>query len=300
MITKRLIEFWNRSKVGSEATMSGMWKSIVNNHQSDLIASLNSQNVEKVESLLNGGAASTHGIGDDGAIYWDKKLIPLLAECVGVVRVFNPESPKPSPCVDKSDIERKVGIRFDLPNCLHFNNSSGLPNRFFYAYSAAFTILLRLGYLPVNLLEIGAGVGLLGHICWQWKCPYTVIDLPSVAVLSAYYLSKLCGENEIWLYGEEENGKPFARFYPSTHYDQVKQNYDVIYNNDSLTEMDEQVMRDYLRFVNDRLFPDGFFLSINHESNSNTVLECSGGLKLRSRSSWMMRPGYMEEVYTKA
>lgn len=280
--------------------MSGMWQSIVTNYQADLVTALESGDAGQLSLVLESGGKFTYGIGDQGDIEWDRKLLPLLAQQVGVCRAFNPESPRPLAENNlKPEIEKKTGIRFELPSCFHFSNATGLPNRFFYSHSAAYTMLLRLGRPPRSVLEIGAGLGFMGHICWQWKCPYTVIDLPTVAVMSAYFLSKACGEDEIWLYGEEDQPKPFARFYPCTHFEQPEGSCHVAYNNDSLAEMTEGMIRAYARFISKSLSEDGFFLSINHESNSNTVSECAEGLKLCSRSAWMMRPGYMEEVYSK-
>jgi hypothetical protein len=78
---------------------------------------------------------------------------------------------------------------------------------------------------------------------------------------------------------------------------QERDQYDVILNVDSLTEMGIDVARDYLRsFVG----KSNWFLSINHEGNEFSVREIAAELpeyKLMSRNRSWIRQGYVEELY---
>lgn len=296
-VIERLIQFYNRYKY----SLNGIWGGLVSVHQSSLVNALESRNPTALVHVLNNDEGFYHGLDGSSVRQWNDILLPMLAQRIGLLPFPNPEQPFKSDDVNKQDVERYLGLKLTPPDCFHFRNSDGLiPPRLFYCYSAAFTILRYLGCAPESLLEIGAGFGWMGYIAWQWKCPYTVIDLPSVVVLSAYFMSKVCGEERVWLCGESQNADAFARFYPSNHYEHLCGPYKVIYNNDSLPEMAPLERAAYIELIGKMLAENGFFLSINHESPTSGqrgVFASASRLNLRLRSSFMMRAGYLEEIY---
>jgi hypothetical protein len=242
-------------------------------------------------------------------------LILRLSHKFGVLPVFNPEQPSPKRnwalndvAAAKSAIEGIMGFKMEFPNCLGYDTRAGLPRRFVYYCAAAHSANLFLnGIASKHVLEIGAGIGCLGLISHRLKsAAYTVIDLPEVAVISACLMSYVVSEDMIWLYGEPESSRAFARFYPATHLEAVRGQCDLIFNSDSFPEMLTSTQDDYINLIAERLSDGGIFMSINHESDLSeqsgvfAAVQRSGKLKLVSRCPWMIRDGYVEEFYRKA
>ena len=78
---------------------------------------------------------------------------------------------------------------------------------------------------------------------------------------------------------------------------QERNQYDVVLNVDSLTEMGIDVARAYLKNC---VGKTNWFLSINHERNAFSVREIAAELpeyRLMSRNRSWIRQGYVEEVY---
>ncbi len=78
---------------------------------------------------------------------------------------------------------------------------------------------------------------------------------------------------------------------------ETPENFDLIANVDSLTEMSSEQAIEYFRFAHQRA---EIFLSINHEINSFRVYDlpkmaCLSATSMRYGCS--MRPGYMEECF---
>ena len=77
----------------------------------------------------------------------------------------------------------------------------------------------------------------------------------------------------------------------------TNENYDLVLNVDSLTEIDETVAKEYWVLIRKKAKK---FLSINHEANGFTVaglIESDSGIKNTCRSPYWLRGGYIEEVW---
>lgn len=318
---ERLIQFYQRSHAGSEAMMSGIWQGVTKLHE-PLISKLLAGDAFGVESFLNtiGPSGGLHGLENEKTYdLGDSMCLPFvqkLANLTGVLPYCHPAQLSKSEHWKIKDlhttikeIESELGFELSVPDCFGFD-SGRIPIRLLIYYCApAFAIRKRLG-LPRRTLEIGAGLGNLGMIVSRWKHglpwraeSYTVIDLPHVAVLSAWFLSKCCGEGSVWLHGESPNADAFARIYSCTNYREAFGQYDLVFNSDSLPEMPEAVQDGYIRFIYECLSPGGIFFSVNHEGDQagqSSVLEAvkrNGRLALVSRHPYAMLDGYVEEVY---
>jgi putative sugar O-methyltransferase len=193
-----------------------------------------------------------------------------------------------------------------VPDCFGFqSNAGGLPVKILHYGAIAHTIQDLFPITsPAHVLEIGAGLGYLGYIAWHFKARnYTVLDLPTVAVMSAYFMGTVFGSQNIWMVGEPEP-KKFARFYPSTDCRGIdSQKYDLIVSVDGFPELPIPVQDKYLNLIDECLMPNGIFLSINHESNDGgqrrvfDAVRNHGKLRLIARYPFMMRAGYIEEIY---
>ncbi len=285
-----------------EAT-NPMWQAILNSHHGPLISALNRGDANGIEKVFNNLGWGCHGIENPEIVAWGSsecnKYMSWLAQSVGVEPCGNPQHPVPGNRSDyKTILENVIGLKFDPPNCFQYDCTKGIPARFVYSFRSGFTIKQLLKRTPNSLLEIGAGMGWMGYVAWQWKCKYTVIDLPSIDVMGATFMSKVCGPEKVWLYGEPENLDASCRFFPSTHFEGARGKYEVIFNHDSFPEMTDKSRKEYIGLIRDCLSDDGIFLSINHEYASR-VYDSAKELHLVSRNPFMMREGYIEEVYTK-
>jgi hypothetical protein len=74
------------------------------------------------------------------------------------------------------------------------------------------------------------------------------------------------------------------------------ENYDLVINVDSLTEMARDTARAYVGALRERA---AIFLSINHEYNAFTVRDilAESGLNATTRMPYWLRRGYVDEVF---
>lgn len=289
--------------------MSTLWAFVSTAHHGELKTVLESKDVSKVEKCLNSFAAKDGlwGIDNPTLVDWSSEamrvLVQNLAQQIGILPIPNPEQPfigceVIDAVVTREAIEKTIGISLDVPECFGMAGN-GVSFKMLYYCAAVNRKVLG------DVLEIGAGTGLLGLILWRQKIArsYTIIDLPMVAILSAWFLSKVCGEDKVWLFGEPENEGAFARFFPSTNFHGASGIYQMIFNMDSWPELPEEVQQEYLTLIGDCLTPEGAFLSVNHESNRDGQIRLfdsiskHGGFQLVSRGPFMMRAGYIEEIY---
>lgn len=295
--------------------MSSIWSGVLSHHQKPFIESLESGKAADLENSLNTFAIS----GQDWGIEWPeswtmdsarcREVIQKLEQRMGILPIKNPEqlSPTRNHILSEphlQEIEEALRFPLSVPECFGLELSPGrIPAKFLLYCGAAFTIIESLGRCPKDVLEIGPGLGNLGLIAHRWKVnSYTAIDIPSGCVLAAYFMSKVCGEDNVWLYGEPDGHSQFAKFFPSTHCGVIGK-YDLIFNSDGFPEMPESVQDKYLDLIQEHLSPDGMFLSINHESDALeqrrlwSAIKHNPRLRLASRHPFMLRDGYIEEIY---
>jgi hypothetical protein len=281
------------------------------------------------------GDLYTHGQTKIGSRVWSLRYldqIVSLAEFLGVVRTETPEQGVTGYALQEgldelvARIERALGMPVGFPEvgAPYGIKSRGslitmeAPEHIYVALRINQAIDLYLDGSPEpdtvskpKIVEIGAGFG--GTAYWLLKMKravgsYTIIDLPLINVLQGYFLSKVFGESKVSLFGEgqtEDEGQPLIAVLPthSTSYRTTK--FDVLINQNSMPEMPEQSVEDYLSWARNNL--RGIFYSYNQEAYSpfdgviqNLVPEIAGrigGFKLLTRNCSWLRCGYVEEVY---
>jgi len=161
-----------------------------------------------------------------------------------------------------------------------------------------------------NIVEIGGGVGFLAEIVCrvQRVQSYTILDLPLVNMMQAYYLLKSELANRVQLYGETPPAEEgVIRVFPTVAVsDLTSARYDVALNQDSFPEMDGATIDAYLDFIQSTT--NGFLYSINQESALQTGtgfvhpilpahLAKRSAFKRTERNIYWLRKGYVEEVY---
>jgi hypothetical protein len=161
-----------------------------------------------------------------------------------------------------------------------------------------------------RICEIGGGTGYVAYWCDQiGLTDYTIVDLPTVGAVQAYFLAQNLGSERVVLSGESKDdlSDRCVKLISGTDFSSGSFDFDILVNCDSFPEMAGSVMRDYLRrghFVSRRL------LSINQEAMGprsgrhgdvqervGDVLDEIGGFRRLTRCPFWLRPGYVEEVY---
>jgi SAM-dependent methyltransferase len=233
-----------------------------------------------------------------------------LSEAIGARRLWNPEILAAIPGHVESFpeveallkcIDEHVGFCVTFPN--PFAGETGLStsrgiasNRAVQALYQAWLVARLTRRADSKVLEIGAGTGRTAFYAHQLGITdYTIIDLPMTNVAQANFLSRALGEDAVALFGEKENGGRI-RILPSTSFFRSDDNYDLVLNVDSLTEMALDTARSYCFEIKKRAQK---LLSINHEYNAFTVRHvCSEtGFPKGTRHPYWMRRGYVEELF---
>ncbi len=302
---KRLIEFYQRNAASTDAMQGDIWRGVTWLY-APFCAALKAGDEAQVQAFLDtcGPTNRLYGL-ECGKLYtfddsWCLPYVQKLANLTGVLPYRHPNQATGNQwkasdvAATVASIEHELGFKLCPPHCFGFSGE-GAPLRMMIYHAAAALTIRRLIGVPNHILEIGAGLGNLGYIAKQWGVKtYTVLDLPHIAVLSAYFASKYCDEREItfgpdwWAYGKRE-APP----------------YDLIFNCDSLPEMPASAQDDYILLIHDRLALNGRFLSINHEGDRDgqssvlAAVKRHGGLRLASRHPFPMMDGYVEELYVR-
>lgn len=182
-----------------------------------------------------------------------------------------------------------------------------------YQVHTAQRIKMILNKPAASCLEIGGGAGFLAYAAVKMGSAkdYCIIDLPIVNVLQGYLLLKSDLAPYVELYGETpksgSGGAVRIRLLPDIAMgDLPDQSFDCAINTDSLPEMEESTIRDYLGEIR-RVCRD-YFLSVNQETATKSELGFVHGrvhdlvkgfpeFRLGSRAPFWPRKGYVEEVF---
>lgn len=237
-------------------------------------------------------------------------LFKRLAECMGAIRLWNPEltkafpervPPKEFPAAGLLPaIEDEAGCKLEFPNPfpLEYGLStwSGIAShRALYAiYQAWRLISLPMRY-GSKVVEIGAGLGRTAYYARKMGISsYTIVDIPETNVSQANFLMRVLGSENVTLAGEAEK-EGTVRIMPTSWFLEEQEKFDLMLNADSFTEMPLETAESYARAFVERC---KVLLSINHEANFFTVrsFEPLEG-RCIGRFPWWLRPGYVEEIF---
>lgn len=234
-----------------------------------------------------------------------------LCEAVGVVPVANPESLKIrkaiTPEIAIQFLEKEFGFELSFPN--PFEGECGLKTkkgiisyRAIQAIYQAWKISQIVKDIPSpKVLEIGGGLGRTAYYSRQFGIrDYTIVDIPMSSLSQANFLGRVLPQNDLFLLGESmQDGDTKLKLIHTNEFFSSGKKYDLIVNVDSLTELNIEIARQYIRKIGE---VGDIFLSINHENNSFTVnsicKENSRLLKLYRQPYWLRR-GYVEELFQK-
>ncbi|MBB3286313.1 MULTISPECIES: hypothetical protein [unclassified Rhizobium] len=240
--------------------------------------------------------------------------IVSLAEAIGVIHVENPEQGPWGEIVGLSPdfvldaIAAAYGIQnfeASVGGIWGLQTSHGIVNtRSVTAIYAAARIKALCGLFGLHgVVEIGGGAGLVAHYSMLMGCDrYKITDLPTVGITQAYTLRNHPG---LALYGEPTDEARIEIMPPAEFARAPKGRFELLFNMDSLPEIEPETAAGYLRSARELGFR--YFLSVNQESGNmvdgwrqgkvRNIAEKAGGYELMSRHRDWMRPGYVEELY---
>ena len=328
-LARRIIAFYERATQATDPAgqRSAMWERSFDSFQGPLVAALKRQDEAALAELLHGFLRNqiVRGI-DPGDSYtgrnWRIHCLKLLdalvslAEQVGAAATESGQGKGGLALAEGLEplvrrIEEKIGIAIAAPNVggpygLRVGPRLITMNSPEYVHAAwrLDQAVRRHCEGPVEVLEIGAGFGATAFYFLQLAevARYTMVDLPEIAALQAYYLGKLLGPGKVSLDGEDIEAS--VRIIPPHSLRDIP-SVDVVFNQDSLPEIPADAAREYIEWIRDRVA--GIFFSYNHETllaggqfavtSVPKLVSDIGGLERVSRDLCWSKPGYVEEIY---
>jgi hypothetical protein len=339
-LCKRLIEAYRKSSERFNGTddLSPIWRRILEHQYRELTAVLDTGDSERLAGILARmfsmpfleGISSNH-MGGDGlyrralALSIALERLARLAEFVGATRMANPEQGPPgSPFEDGLSelvrrIEERAGSPISVPPVgapvgIAAGNSvitKESPEDVYVALKVDEKIRTLLPGPARHIVEIGAGFGGTAYWLLQKRIDirrYTIIDLPIVNVIQGYYLGTVFGPDHVALFGEpveagDSGPSQMIHVLPTFSIrdaDAVPE-IDVLLNADSMPEMTERTVTEYLTWARRRMAT--MFCSFNHEADAHSqtyvpeMVGRVGGFTRVCRDRNWIREGYVDEVY---
>ena len=329
-LCKRIVDSYNftlkyQEKI-SQRRVPNMWENHLVPWAGNVTTAAYNKNIEDLAYLLKNPKKHSMLWGIDNHLCKErnemsnniiKQVILNTCYSIGILHFPNPEHPRYSILIEEHrnyDIE-KILIRFDdyfgftidFPSV--FNDEAGLPcSRGLIAYRAAHALyfLHRMkeslpndtDFTKLRVLELGGGIGRLAYYAAKMGvAKYTILDIPSTALIQGYFLESALGENTVSLYGEGVNPTRTINIIPPEEYLNIGKEYDIIVNFDGITEYGWENAKRYINH-----FPNicSIFLSINHEYNEYKVQQLyfyeRNKFKCLGRFNSWYREGYIEET----
>jgi len=258
-------------------------------------------------------------------LLWIADSVCGLAEWLGLVGVSCPEgrptAPAPPPQLDElaARIEARTGLPLRVPDICGglFGLAAGggvVHVRSTTAVYAALRIQRALRDCERRPLEqsrvceIGPGIGLVAFMLGRLGArELTLVDLPELNAMQAYFLAQALPNHPLALFAEPDPPPgPALRIVPDFEFlSGSTGRFDLIFNQDSLPELDLETVRRYLDLI-----PRGcrLFLSFNQETRVPVgtppgaaflpaLLPDSQQVRCLERSPSWLRAGYVEELF---
>lgn len=321
---------------------SGPWQRIRSNQMGELVALLEAGRAGPLAEYLRELPVRQAGHGffqgkptydattiDSAAerrrLLWIADSICGLAEAIGVLGVVCPEGrptiPGPPPPLEEivDRIEAATGLPLGVPDICAGLFGLAVGDRVVHVRSvcAIYAALrIRTGLTASDgpplaecrICEIGPGIGLVPTILGSLGAgEMLLVDLPELNAMQAFFLSQSLPTHPLVLHGEPPPvAGPFLRIIPDFEFlEGSLPPLDLVFNQDSLPEMDLATVRRYLTRI-PRVARH--FLSINQETRVPEGTPLAEGFlpgMLRAAPDWQclyrmpawVRAGYVEELF---
>ena len=242
---------------------------------------------------------------------WGNRILAKLlrlAEAVGAIRMWNPESQSMAPrdidMVKLFDaLDEAFGFRVDFPN--PFPNEFGLVTRRGIVDHRSVIALYQarrlraLAGAGARVVEIGAGIGRTAYYARQFGIlDYTIVDLPHVNAMQANWLGRVLSPSSLTLVNECLTAPGSIRIVGPKWFLDTDEKFSAVLNGDSITEMDFVAAQKYYLKVASCA---SIFVSINHENTPfracDLPLVTKRVPRMLLRFPFWCREGYVEELY---
>jgi hypothetical protein len=249
---------------------------------------------------------------------WTNDKLLSLAEAVGALRLELPENGQWGesllipPGQLWAAIEGSLGVDLSPPS--HVGGYLGiqagpyiLQMRIIEAVYSAYRIRQICQQRGIKrVCEIGAGAGLTAYYALLLGVEeYVIIDLPTMNAVQGYMLAGSRIGDQASLLGESDEGKRLRILPPEMFERLPQQSIGLLYNQDSLPEIDPDAALGYLKNAERLQIP--LILSINQEAHLPTadgrqrtvpelVMEAGSYLRSGRHRHWL-RQGYIEEMF---
>jgi hypothetical protein len=328
-LVERLVSSYSKASSTRLDPQGPFWSDYSANYNKETHATLVEGDLKAVTYMLRNPAASMLFYGFDSLSSADAPRTQMaswrhwlhmlsydsllrLAEIVGTIRMQYSEAPLADlKAAGPPDVESLLlgldsvfGFHIDFPNLfpgeIGLATSRGVASyRAIQALYQAYIVNKMSGdNRAAHVLEIGAGLGRTAYYSAKFGfSKYTIVDLPLTNVAQGYFLGRTLGQQRVQLFGEAGEEKYKFRIIPPDSFFLDKENYDLVINIDSLTEMSEETANKYFDEICQR---SPRFLSVNHEHNNFTCRDIYMAHQQATqkfvRRPYPMRRGYVEEV----
>ena len=264
---------------------------------------------------------------NEGSLRESFKLVNMdslvnFAEWLGVIPVENIEQSVwgKSVCYEPEHlfelIEKELGIEIKFPEFQKglysvLTTKGAFINRHIIYLYIAIRIKEFCKDIPnPRICEIGGGVGLLAYYCDLIGLKdITIVDIPSVSIVSSYFLLKNMPERKFLFSSDKDkytDKNAIKLLFPECFDEAPDNQYDIVINCDSLPEINHNVAKAYIENIRRTA---KLFYSINQEAQrpyfetrppQNVVSKLTaevGGFNRKSRNLFWLRRGYVEEFY---
>ena len=347
-ILDRLVQAYRKASAAERdrgVVRDGPWSRIRSQHMGEFIALLTAGRREPLVEYLRELPRRPAGHGffqgrltldeiardreqERGRLVWTMDAVCGLAESLGLLGVVCPEAPPTIPVAPPTAaelvarIEQATGLVVTVPEAFAGLHGVAVGDRVVHVRSAcAVYAALRIRdwladregrtLAHCRICEIGPGVGLVpAALGGLGAREMLLVDLPELNAIQAYFLAQALPGHALSLFGEPPaTDGPTVRIVPDFEFlaGDVPR-CDLIFNQDSLPEIDLHGVRRYL----DRIArTTTYFLSINQETRVPVGTPLAGGFlpsmvrpphplrRLERMPSWC-RAGYLEEIFVSA
>lgn len=328
-VAERLTKAFCLAVEDGAAKGDGVWERISKEYHEEFAQDLFSHDYDAVAKALAGmfQGKITYGLSSPANSIYSRiqihDAIISVGVAAGIIPVRNPVDLATESLLhyDYRDVLEQLAEAFEYdlapPQAggifgLEFRGKK-IPLRQLFQVHTAHRIKMILNKRAASCLEIGGGVGFLAYAAVKMGSAkdYCIIDLPIVNILQGYLLLKSDLAPHVELYGEKGEGEAGdatrIRILPDIAIGELPdRSFDCAINADSLPEMEEDTIRDYLGQI-ERVCRE-CFLSINQETGTKSkqgfihgrvhdLIKAYPAFRLSSRAPFWPRKGYVEEVF---
>lgn len=343
--------YFSNESVFEKSSNLDVWQLCVVPAHESLISALKNNEDEKAIEFLNNmsknetGTGLIHYISDmdenlvdypqlkaNFKLYYMDVLINF-AEWLGVIPIENAEqyvAPQQAifgnslgldPDEIISLIDKKLGKKVIFPqlqsglHAIKTNRGYFIDVHFIYMYIALRIKEILKDVPNPRICEIGGGFGFLPYyLDWVGIKDVTIVDLPSVSIISSYFLMKNLPNREILFNNSPDkysNPEAIKLLTPEYFHNAPDNQFDLVINSRSMPEINRDIVLEYLTSMKrvSKMFYSlnqeargvmWGFSDLNDAQKQNCVpelVEEVGGFERQSRNLLWIQKGHVEELY---